>query len=471
MYFQQFYLACLSHASYMIGSGGIAAVVDPQRDVGIYLEEAAKHGLVIQHIIETHLHADFVSGHRELAAMTGAKIYIGAQAGAKFPHVPVHDGETISFGRCRLQFLETPGHTVESVSVLVTDLDRGPEPFAVFTGDTLFIGDVGRPDLSGDKTPQQLAGLLYDSLQQKLLKLADGVEVYPAHGAGSLCGKQMSSERVSTIGKERTSNYALQAQSREQFVQLLTAELPEKPGYFALDAEINRSGAPSLGELPPLGAMRPAQVMAAQGKGAIVLDTRPADQFASAHVPDSVHIGLSGQFAFWAAALLGLEQELVLVAEDEQKVEESRLRLARVGMERVIGYLADGIAGWTREGLPVRDAPQISAQDLNALLAEQPAVKVIDVRRSGEWQAGHIPNALLKPLDRLTELIGDMDRNAPVVVNCKGGYRGSIAASLLLRAGFPQVMNLAGGYDAWHICKLPESPLDTRKEPIPASQV
>lgn len=455
MYFQQFYLACLSHASYLIGSEGIAAIVDPQRDVGIYLQEAAKHNLKIQHIIETHLHADFVSGHRELAALTGANIYIGARGGAKFPHVPVHDGQQVSFGRCRLQFLETPGHTLESISVLVTDLDRSPEPFAVLTGDTLFIGDVGRPDLSGDKTPQELAALLYDSLQQKLLKLPDGVEIYPAHGAGSLCGRQMSSERLSTIGKEKTSNYALQAKTRDQFVELITAELPEKPGYFALDAEINRAGAPSLAELPPLAAMRPDQVIAAQGRGAILLDTRPGDQFASAHVPNSVHIGLSGQFAFWAAALLGLEKELVLVAEDYEKLEEARIRLARVGVEHVSGYLADGIAGWTREGLPVRELPQISVQNLNSLLLEQPdAIQVIDVRRPTEWRAGHIPNSLLKPLDRLSSLIGDLDGTASVAVHCKSGYRSSIAASLLLRAGFTQVMDVVGGFDAWRLCNL-----------------
>jgi glyoxylase-like metal-dependent hydrolase (beta-lactamase superfamily II)/rhodanese-related sulfurtransferase len=461
MYFQQFYLACLSHASYMIGSEGIAAIVDPQRDVQIYLQDAGQHHLEIKYIIETHLHADFVSGHRELAALTGANIYIGARAGAKFPHVPVHDGQEISFGKCRLKFLETPGHTLESVSIVVTDLDRSPEPFAVLTGDTLFIGDVGRPDLSGDKTPKELAGMLYDSLHRKLLQLPEGVEVYPAHGAGSLCGKQMSSERVSTIGKEKASNYALQAKTREQFVQLITAELPEKPGYFALDAEINRTGAPSLAELPPLAAMRPDQVISAQEKGAILLDTRPGDQFASAHVPNSLHIGLSGQFAFWAAALLGLEKELVLLAEDDQKVEESRIRLARVGMEHVLGYLADGIAGWSREGLPVREAPQISVQNLHALLLEQPdAIRVLDVRRPAEWNAGHIPNSMLAPLDRLSSLTGDLDRASPIAVHCKSGYRSSIAASLLLRAGFTQVMDLVGGFDAWQICNFPSAHAD-----------
>jgi len=235
MYFEQFYLTCLSHASYMLASDGIAAVVDPQRDVGIYLQEARRHGFEIRYVIETHLHADFVSGHRELAELTGAKVYLGAQAGAKFPHVPVRDGDELTFGKCGLRFLETPGHTVESISIVVTDLEKPDHPMAVLTGDTLFIGDVGRPDLSGDHTPQQLAGMLYDSLHTKLLQLPDDVQVFPAHGAGSLCGRQMSSERSSTIGKEKLSNYALRPSSRDEFVRLLTAELPERPGYFALD--------------------------------------------------------------------------------------------------------------------------------------------------------------------------------------------------------------------------------------------
>src|SRR5271166_1583771 len=272
MYFQQFYLTCLSHASYMLGSEGVAVVVDPQRDVSLYIDEARQQGLKIEYIIETHLHADFVSGHRELAERTGAKIYLGARAGAKFPHVDVHEGDEICFGRVILRFLETPGHTIESISIAITDLDRGGQPFAVFTGDTLFVGDVGRPDLAPDMTPQQLSGMLFDSLHQKLLPLGDDVEVYPAHGAGSLCGKQMRPERQSTIGKERALNYALRPASKDEFVRLLTAELPERPGYFALDAEINRSGAPALTEMKPIPELTAEQIPTS----ALVLDTRPS---------------------------------------------------------------------------------------------------------------------------------------------------------------------------------------------------
>src|SRR5437867_4116540 len=402
MYFEQFYLTCLSHASYMLGSEGIAAVVDPQRDVGIYLEEARKNNLRIEHVIETHLHADFVSGHHELAARTSAKIYLGWKAGATFAHVPVHDGDEVGFGRCRLSFLETPGHTVESISIVVTDLDRSAEPFAVLTGDTLFIGDVGRPDLSGDYTPQQLAGLLYDSLHDKLLRLPDSVEVYPAHGAGSLCGRQMSAERRSTIGKERANNYALRAGSRDEFVQLLTSELPERPGYFGLDVEINRGGAPPLEELPEIPGLSPAKVVERQRQGAIVLDTRPAQQFAAAHLPGAIQIGLSGQFASWAGILLGLKPELVLVAEDPERLSESRLRLTRVGIERVTGFLGDGMASWIREGRPVEQIPQVSVEELRRSLDEEPGgIQVVDVRRAAEWQGGHIPGAILKPLDNL----------------------------------------------------------------------
>jgi hydroxyacylglutathione hydrolase len=456
MYFQQFYLTCLAHASYMLGSEGVACVVDPQRDVSLYLDEAREQGLKIEHIIETHLHADFVSGHVELAQRTGAKIYLGAAVDAPFPHVPVRDGDEIRFGRVILRFLETPGHTVESVSVVVTDLDRGDEPWAVLTGDTLFIGDVGRPDLSMDKTPQELAGMLFDSLHQKLLKLGDDVEVYPAHGAGSLCGKQMRKERQSTIGKEREWNYALRPTSKEEFVKLITAELPERPRYFAQDAAINRAGAAPLTELPPLAHFTPDEVLEKQRAGDTVLDTRPPIQFGDGHIPGAVNIPLVGQFASSAGALLGLEGELILVAEDPEALEESRLRLARVGIENVAGYLEGGMQRWAAEEKPTAQIMQVPAEDLNQKLAEEPgSVQIVDVRRKSEWDAGHIPGASHKPLDRLETLLGDLDRNKAVVVHCQGGYRSAIACSLLLRAGFRQVTNLIGGLDAWKACKLP----------------
>jgi hydroxyacylglutathione hydrolase len=456
MYFEQFYLACLAHASYMIGSEGVAAVVDPQRDVEIYAEEAAKQGLRIAHIIETHLHADFVSGHTELAARTGATIHVGARARALYPHQAVKEGNKIRFGRTLLAFLETPGHTEESLCVLITDLDRSPEPWAVLTGDTLFIGDVGRPDLSPDHTPQELAGLLYDSLHTKLLCLPDAVEVYPAHGAGSLCGRNISPERHSTIGKERAFNYALQPMSREEFVGMLTAELPTRPEYFLRDAEINRGGAAPLADLPELPAMSPQEVAQRQKSGAIVLDTRPAPQFGAGHVPGAIHIGLSGQYASWAGILLGLEQPIILVAEDPERIEESRMRLARVGIENVIGYLEGGVLRWQQAGFHLDEIPQISVLDLRRQLNAHPNdLQVVDVRKPMEWETGHVEQAVLKPLDRLRTMLSDLDPQKPIAVHCKSGYRSSIASSLLERAGFRQVMNVVGGFDAWKAQKLP----------------
>jgi hydroxyacylglutathione hydrolase len=453
VFFERFYLTCLSHASYMIGSGGIAAVVDPQRDIGLYLETAAANGLDIQHIIESHLHADFVSGHKELAAMTGAAIYIGAAAGAQFPHVAVREGMEVSFGQCRLRFLETPGHTLESISILVTDLERSSEPYAVLTGDTLFIGDVGRPDLSGEAAPRELAGMLYDSLHWKLLRLADDIEVYPAHGAGSLCGRALSADSSSTIGKERRNNYALRIKDRDAFIRTMTADLPERPEYFARDVEINRAGAAPLDALPPLRELSSFELLDLQRRGAVVLDTRPANEFAAAHVPGSLHIGLRGQYASWAGILLGLDTEIVLVAEDPEAAEESRMRLARVGIEKVRGTLEDGIAGWNRDGQAVGGIRQVPVTEFHQTFAH--GVQLIDVRRAPEWEEGHLERAIHRPLDKLRKSVEDLDRNRPTAAYCKGGYRSSIATSILRQEGFTDVANIVGGYDAWKACGLP----------------
>src|SRR5690242_4927213 len=294
MYFEQFYLGCLAHASYMLGSAGEAVVVDPQRDVDLYLQAASEHGLTIRHVFETHLHADFVSGHKELAARTGATIYIGEQAGAAFPHVPVRNGFELRFGSARISVLETPGHTSESICLLVTDEEKSSQPFAVLTGDTLFIGDVGRPDLSKAHTPQQLAGLLYDSLHGKLLRLGDDVLVYPAHGAGSLCGRNMRAERSSTIGTERLTNYALQIKSRDDFIRQLTENLPARPEYFLQDAQINRAGARALADLAALPPISPQELKRLLDQGVFALDVRPNADFAAAHVPGSINIALAG---------------------------------------------------------------------------------------------------------------------------------------------------------------------------------
>ncbi|HEY2170472.1 MAG TPA: rhodanese-like domain-containing protein [Candidatus Angelobacter sp.] len=453
MYFEQFYLGCLAHASYMLGSEGEAAVVDPQRDVEIYLKAAEQHGLKIRHIFETHLHADFVSGHLELAKRTGAKIYIGAHAGVTFLHVALQDRSEVRFGKLRITALETPGHTPEGVCLVVSDEEKSQEPWAVLTGDTLFIGDVGRPDLSKTHTPQQLAGNLYDSLHGKLMKLNDHVLVYPAHGAGSLCGRNMRAERSSTIGTERLTNYALQIKSRNEFIRQLTENLPSRPEYFLEDAQINRAGAPALSEMPDLPPITAAELNELLKQSVFVLDVRPNSDFAAAHVPGSVNIALSGQFASWAGAIMGLNARPVLVADTPEQYSESRLRLARVGIEDPRGFLQGGVAAWKQAGFPVADVPQITVQELSRQWNQN--LQVLDVRREAEWQAGHIEGAEWFPLDNFKISAPELDPSAPVAVHCQGGYRSMIACSLLQRAGMEHVMNVIGGFDAWRQAGLP----------------
>ncbi|MGB7191579.1 MAG: rhodanese-like domain-containing protein [Acidobacteriaceae bacterium] len=448
---EQFYLGCLAHASYMIGSEGVAAVIDPQRDVDIYVETAARNGWKIEHILETHVHADFVSGHHELAERTGARMYLGAGSGAQFPHVAVEDGDEIQFGQCRLRFLHTPGHTLESVCILMEDRSDPARPRSLFTGDTLFVGDVGRPDLSATHTSQQLAAILYESLQEKVLTLPDDTLVYPAHGAGSLCGRQMGSENSSTIGKERRTNYALHARGKEDFVRLMTDNLPAAPGYFAQDAELNRRGADALSQMPALAPLNAQQVLGLQQEGAVVVDTRPGVQFAAAHVPGSIHIALSGQYASWAARILGLNNRLILVGEDPDHVRESQLRLARVGMENFAGYLEDGVAGWIRGGFELDSIPQITAPDLAELREQDPdGVAVLDVREPSEREGGAIEGSISIPLGQLNARMAELDNTKLLVTHCKGGYRSAIATSLLRRGGFRNIANLMGGFDAWN---------------------
>jgi hydroxyacylglutathione hydrolase len=464
MYFEQFYLGCLAHASYLLGSQGEAVVIDPQRDVDLYLKAAEEHGLTIRYIFETHLHADFVSGHKELAARTGAKIYLSEQAGATFPHVEVGNGFQLEVGKINIAVLETPGHTLESICLVVTDNEvtdnevtghEAPQkPWGVLTGDTLFIGDVGRPDLSRTHTPQQLAGLLYDSLHGTLLKLPDAVLVYPAHGAGSLCGRNMRAERSSTIGTERLTNYALQIKSRDEFITQLTSNLPARPEYFLQDAEINRGGAPALADLPDLKAISPAELNALLDESVLALDIRPGDQFAAGHVPGSVNIPLSGQFASWAGSIIGLTSRPVLIADTPEQLSEARLRLARVGIEIERGYLESGIAGWKRAGFQLAKLSEISVQELQKQLSEH-KINVLDVRREGEWMAGHIDGAGWWPLDRFHVSPPEVDLNVPLAVHCQSGYRSIIACSLLQRAGFKNVINVSGGFGGWQEAKLP----------------
>jgi hydroxyacylglutathione hydrolase len=457
MYFKQFYLGCLAHASYLIGADGEAAVVDPQRDVDQYIEEAAAHNLKIKYIIETHLHADFVSGHRELAARTGGEIVFGEKAGARFPHRAVKDGDVLTIGSVKLGILETPGHTPESICVLTTEGEETAGEDAcvpkLLTGDTLFIGDVGRPDLAGGKgyTPQMMAAMMYETLHNKLLKLDDAVEVYPAHGAGSMCGKNLSSETSSTIGKQRQFNYALQPMTKEEFVRMMTADLPAAPAYFPKDAEINRAGASPLSELPALTAMTPAEVAEQASADANILDVRTAADFGAGHVPGSINIGLGGQFASWAGTLIAMEKSLVIVAESEEKAKEAQVRLARVGLENVKGYLAGGIDAWQTAGCEIATVPQISVAELSELITSRPDLQVVDVRRPGEYESGHAPRAATAPLSNLNEELPrlKLDPTKMTAVICAGGYRSSAATSILQPLGFTNLLNVTGGTSAW----------------------
>ena len=454
VYFKQFYLACLAHASYLIGADGEAAVVDPQRDVDQYLAEAEANGLQIKYVIETHLHADFVSGHGELAARTGAEIVIGERAGATFPHRAARDGDELQIGRVTLRLIETPGHTPEGISVLVIDQSVSDQPRKVLTGDTLFIGDVGRPDLAGAKgyTPETMAAMLYDTLHEKLLKLDDAVEVYPAHGAGSMCGRNLSKETSSTIGQQRSLNYALAPMSKDEFVRMMTSDLPEQPAYFSRDAEINRAGASALADLTRPAALSPEEVAAfAAQSGNVVLDVRPAADYGAGHVPGSINIGLGGQFATWAGSLILLTAPVVLVAADEQQIDEAVMRLARVGIENVKGYLSGGISAWRQAGQEVAIIPQISVAELREMIGAESAPQVVDVRRPAEYEGGHVPRAVAAPLSHLERTLAGLplDPTRPTAVICAGGYRSSAACGLLARQGFKHLYNVAGGTGAW----------------------
>jgi rhodanese-related sulfurtransferase/glyoxylase-like metal-dependent hydrolase (beta-lactamase superfamily II) len=436
----------------MLASEGQAVVVDPQRDVDIYLKAAEEHGATIAHIFETHLHADFVSGHKELAARTGAKIYLGVRAGAKFPHIAVQDGFELRVGKLLIKVLDTPGHTAESICLVIVDEEKSFDPWAVLTGDTLFLGDVGRPDLSKTHTPTQLAGLLYDSLHGKLLKLKDEVQVFPAHGAGSLCGRNMRAERSSTIGTERLTNYALQIKNKDEFVRQLTTNLPARPEYFLQDAEINREGAPALADRPALRPISAADLKSMLDDGVVALDVRPGDQFAHGHVPGSINIALSGQFASWAGTVLGLSAHPILIADSAEQLSEAQLRLARVGIEDIRGYLNGGVEAWRQAGFGLVELPQITVEALHERWQAR-GLQVLDVRREPEWHAGHIEGAAWWPLDHFKVSPPEIDRDLPIAVHCKSGYRSMIACSLLQRAGFRNVTNVAGGFDAWQQAK------------------
>jgi hydroxyacylglutathione hydrolase len=463
MILKQFYLNCLAHASYLIGDEETrtAVVVDPQRDVDQYVAFAAGHDLRIAHVVLTHFHADFVAGHLELRDRVGAAIYLGAAAKAEYAFTPLHDGDVIELGRVRLQALETPGHTAESISLVVYDAERhATEPQAVLTGDTLFVGDVGRPDLrvALGWSAHDLGGLLYDSLHAKLLALPDATAVYPAHGAGSLCGKALSKETVSTIGEQRRSNYALQPMSKAAFVELVTADQPDAPSYFTYDAVLNSQERPTLDvTLERISALTLDHVLALQAVGAQVLDTRDPAEFAAAHLAGSINVGLGGQYATWAGSVLSREQAIVIVA-DPGREHEAAMRLGRIGFDQVVGYLEDGLRSVESRPELMMATERLSAQvaaDRVAAATPGRAPLMVDVRAPGERQQKRIPGSVGIPLTRLAERFSELPVDRPLLVYCAGGYRSSIAASLLQRRGFAQVSEIAGGITAWDAGRLP----------------
>jgi hydroxyacylglutathione hydrolase len=461
MFLKQYYLGCLAHASYLIAdeASKSAIIVDPQRDIQQYLNDAEQLGVQIRHVFLTHFHADFIAGHLELRDRCGADIRLGARAHAEYKFVPMKDGDTLEFPGLRLQILETPGHTIESISILVFDLQKSTDkPYAVLTGDTLFIGDVGRPDLRASLgwAAQELGGHLYDSLHNKLMHLPDETLVYPAHGAGSLCGKNLSSDTVSTLGDQRRFNYALQPMTKEEFIRLVTADQPDAPAYFTFDAILNTRERPTL-DSALQHALQPvelAEVLEMSDAGAQILDVRDATEFAKGHMTGSINIGLGGQYATWAGTLLDPTRPIVIIAEPGRE-QEAALRLGRIGFDHVRGYLKDGMGALADRQDLVWSTERVNAAMLTEELATKEPPLVLDIRSPREWSANHISGSINLPLGHLQERIAEVPRNRRIAVHCAGGYRSSIAVSILNQHGITNLIELAGGITAWEAAKLP----------------
>jgi hydroxyacylglutathione hydrolase len=457
MRFTQYYLECLSLASYLIGdeTTGQAVVVDPRRDVSEYLADAEAHGLTIVGVINTHFHADFIAGHLELAAATGAWIGYGRRAEAEYPIRKLADGERISLGDVTLQIMETPGHTPESISILVYEHASDTVPYGVLTGDALFIGDVGRPDLlaSLGHTPDELARMLYDSVQNKLMRLPDEVRVFPTHGAGSACGKNLSTERQSTIGEQRRTNYACMPMSEEEFVALVTAGQPSAPNYFAYDAVLNRKNRDLFREAAVPRPLTAAEFLSARAAGAVVLDARDPQEFATGHVRGALNVPADGRFAETAGMVVEPGDQLLVVAPQDRE-DEVVTRLARIGFDRVLGYLREPEAAFLGMVAEMSRASRVTASELRAALERAEPPVVLDVRNHGERELGAIDGSLNIPLAELSGRLSEVP-DRPIVVYCAGGYRSSVAASLLRRAGRKDVSDLLGGYAAWRMALAP----------------
>ena len=469
MILKQYYLGCLAHASYLLGDeeSSTAVIVDPQRDIQQYLADAENFGLKIRHVFLSHFHADFVAGHLELRDRCGAKIHLGSRAQAEYDFVPMKDGDTLRFPGMLMQVLETPGHTIESISILVFDPQKDPgKPYAVLTGDTLFIGDVGRPDLRASLgwSAEDLGAHLYDSLHDKLLPLPGETLVYPAHGSGSLCGKNLSSDTVSTLEAQRRMNYALQPMTKQEFVRLVTADQPDAPAYFTYDAILNTRERTSLDKnleqvLQPLEL---DEVLRIANAGAQLLDVREPSEFAIDHLTGSINIGLGGQYATWAGTVLDNAMPIVIIAEPGRE-QEAALRLGRIGFDHVKGYLKGGMEALVSRPDLVRQTQRVSALMVADELAGAEPPLLVDVRNPREWATRHIDRSVNIPLNHLQERITEIPRDRRIAVHCAGGYRSSIAASILHQSGITNLIEMAGGLAAWEAAKLPVISLTTDK--------
>lgn len=461
MVLKQYYLGCLAHASYLVGdeASSTAIIVDPQRDIHQYVADAEKLGLRIRHVFLTHFHADFIAGHLELRDRCGATIHLGARAKAEYGFVPMKDGDTLNFPGVRLQILETPGHTIESISILVFDLDKdSAKPAAVLTGDTLFIGDVGRPDLRASIgwTAHDLGAHLYDSLHNKLLTLPDETLVYPAHGAGSLCGKQLSTDTVSSLGDQRRFNYALQPMSKDAFIRLVTADQPEAPPYFTYDAILNTRERVTLDKNLET-VLKSVELDEMIGPGAVatqILDVRDAAEYAKGHLAGSINIGLGGQYATWAGTVLDRDMPILIIAEPGRE-QEAALRLGRIGFDHLKGYLRGGMQALAERPDLVWPTERITAQMVAEELAAADPPLILDIRNPREWATKHIAESVNIPLNHLQERIDEIPRDRRIAVHCAGGYRSSIAASILHRYGITNLIEMAGGLAAWEAASLP----------------
>ncbi len=458
MLLRQYYLGCLAHASYLVGDAGagVAAVIDPQRDIDLYLDDARRLGVEIRDVFLTHFHADFVAGHLEIRNRTGAAIHLGARAKAEYAFLPMRDGETMPLGSVELTFFETPGHSPESVCILVSD-QSGSGPAALLTGDTLFIGDVGRPDLRASLgwSGETLGGMLYDSIQKKILPLPDDTLIYPAHGAGSLCGKSIGKETVSTLGIQRRYNYALQPMTREQFITMVTTDQPEAPDYFSYDALLNTREHPTLDAVlerttNPLSLDR---ALALRRNGAQLLDVRETADFETAHLNGALNISLHGQFASWAGTLVDREMPVVIIA-PPQCEREAAMRLGRIGFDHIAGYLEGGMESLNTRPELLAETGRITAGTVWEWMESGTALTLLDVRRDAEWKAGHLPGSMHIPLHLLPQRLEEVPGDMPVIVYCTSGYRSAIAASILQKHGHTRILDLVGGTSAWEAAKL-----------------